>query len=66
MNDYKIPGATWKKWFAWYPVKTVTERRVWFKTIYRQECRYYDYNWGGTYRAGYIYAELMDILKYSI
>ena len=66
MNDYKLLVNPWKKWFAWYPVKSVAGRKIWFKTIYRQECLYYDYNWGGTYRAGYVYAELFDILNWNL
>lgn len=66
MNDYNIENTKWEKWFAWYPVRTVTKKRVWLDIIYRREEQYYDYTWGGTYRTGYVYAELMDILRYSL
>jgi hypothetical protein len=48
----------WEKWYAWYPVWTVSNERVWFKSIYRRTTgtlfnRY----------AGHDYATDFDLLK---
>ena len=58
-----VNSVNWEKWFAWYPVRTVSGRRVWFDIIYRRRANtYVDYdNW-----THYTYAELMDILRYSL
>jgi hypothetical protein len=52
----------WKPWFAWYPVQTVSDRWVWWKTIYRKIGNdYVDYdNW-----RWYWYGDEFDILKES-
>ena len=62
MDDWRLESS-WKPWFAWFPVKTVSGQRVWFKNIFRKEKLYRDYQWGGTYRTGYDYATLFDILR---
>ena len=53
----------WRKTFAYWPVKTVGNRYVWLKTIYKQ--RYWAV-WGETgfhMEPEVEYAELFDILK---
>ena len=32
----------WKKWFAWYPVKLIDNKWVWFTTVYQRT----SYLWG--------------------
>ena len=53
----------WRKTFAYWPVKTVDNRYVWLKTIYKQ--RYWAV-WGETgfhVEPKVEYAELFDILR---
>jgi hypothetical protein len=34
------PGCyNWRLWFAWYPVKTLSGKRVWRKTVYKRNVR---------------------------
>ena len=79
MRDYYVPPNdkhfeylnchTWQKTFAWLPKKTVSGKRVWLKTLYKQ--RYYTAHGPGI---GYNfhmeleveYGELFDILKDEI
>ena len=50
----------WRPWFAWRPVKTVSDRWVWWETIYRKVGNDYvdeeDFTW-------YWYGDEFDILK---
>lgn len=58
--DIQIKKRPWKPWFAWRPVKTVGDRWVWRKNIYRKIGNDYtdhdDFTW-------YFYADEFDILK---
>ena len=50
----------WQSWFAWRPVKTVSDRWVWWATIYRKIGNDYvdhdDFTW-------YWYGDEFDILR---
>ena len=56
----KITKSSWEPWFAWKPVDTVSNKRVWFKKIYRRVVNtYVDYDdW-----KRYEYGDMFDILK---
>ena len=56
----KIKMAPWTIWFAWYPVYTVNNERVWGKRIYRRKINtYVDHDdW-----SRYEYGNMFDILK---
>jgi hypothetical protein len=30
-------NSEWSKWFAWYPIKTLGNERIWLRKIYRRE-----------------------------
>lgn len=51
----------WRKTFAWLPVKTISGKRIWFKTVYKQ--RFWCV-WGtGFHMEPHVeYAELFDVL----
>jgi hypothetical protein len=48
----------WKRWYAWYPVWTISDERVWLKSIYRR-------TQGQLFKryVGYDYATDFDLLK---
>jgi len=52
----------WRPWFAWRPVRTVSDRLVWWEHIYRKVGNDYvdeeDFTW-------YWYGDEFDILKES-
>ncbi len=52
--------SSWKPWFAWRPVKTVGDQKVWLRAIYRRKINtYVDMDdW-----SHYEYATLFDVLK---
>lgn len=56
----QMRSRPWQKWFAWRPVKTVSDKWVWQKYIYRKHANdysdYEDWTW-------YFYADDFDILK---
>lgn len=54
----------WRKYFAWFPVKTISGKYVWGKKIYKQRCWVV---WGtGFHMEPHVeYAELFDILDQS-
>jgi hypothetical protein len=56
----KIKMAPWTIWFAWHPVYTVNNERVWGKRIYRRKINtYVDHDdW-----SRYEYGNMFDILK---
>ena len=35
LKSLNEPGE-WERWFAWYPVYTVSDQRIWLKRIYRR------------------------------
>ena len=39
LNNIGQPAGPWTKWFAWYPVYTVSDQRIWLKQIYRRKER---------------------------
>ena len=47
----------WTKWFAWYPVYTVSNQRIWLKQIYKRK------NGLILNLADYEYATDFDLLK---
>lgn len=51
----------WRKTFAWWPVKTIKDKYVWFKPIYKQRCWVV---WGQNFHLEpeVEYAEILDIL----
>ena len=56
INDRKI--GPWTRWYAWYPVTTIGNQRVWGKSIYRRT-RYTIFK----RYAGRDYATDFDLLK---
>ena len=54
----KVVYLSWKKWFAWYPVR-VHGRRVWLTTVYRRSIlTYVDFDdW-----ERYEYGTLFDVI----
>ena len=36
-SPQNVVYSSWAKKFAWFPVKTLDNRRVWLKTVYRRE-----------------------------
>lgn len=59
------PGRTgtvsdWHKWFAWRPVRTVDNKRVWLKTVYKRE--FSSHSFAGS-RYWTEYKTLFDLLK---
>ena len=52
----------WRPWFAWRPVRTVSDRWVWWEHIYRKVGNDYvdeeDFTW-------YWYGDEFDVLKES-
>jgi len=32
----KIETSPWQKWYAWYPVTTITGQRLWMQNVYRR------------------------------
>jgi hypothetical protein len=56
----KIEVMPWRIWFAWRPVTTVSNERVWLRKIYRRQIvSYVDMDdW-----MHYEYGNIFDILK---
>ena len=56
----KIEVMPWQLWFAWRPVTTVNNERIWLKKIYRRQIvSYVDMDdW-----AHYEYGNIFDIIK---
>jgi len=56
----KIEVMPWYIWFAWKPVTTISNERVWLKKIYRRKINtYVDFDdW-----SRYEYGNMFDILK---
>lgn len=56
----KIEMSPWTIWFAWRPVNTINDERVWGKRIYRRKINtYVDMDdW-----SRYEYGNMFDILK---
>ena len=56
----KITTSPWSPWFAWKPVDTVGNKRVWFKKIYRRVVNtYVDFDdW-----KRYEYGTMFDVIK---
>ena len=54
----------WRKTFAYYPVKTISGKYIWLKTIYKQRSWVV---WGtGFHMEPHVeYAELFDVLTYD-
>lgn len=52
----------WQKWFAWYPVWTIRNERVWFQTVYRRK---HHRNWLplNASNTNWEYATVFDILS---
>ena len=56
----KIQVMPWHIWFAWRPVTTISDERIWLKKIYRRQivCYVDMDDW-----AHYEYGTIFDILK---
>lgn len=56
----KIKMSPWRIWFAWRPVYTVNNERVWGKRVYRRKINtYVDHDdW-----TRYEYGNIFDVLK---
>lgn len=44
----------WRKWFAWYPVKTVSGKKFWWEYIFKRKVRL-------CYERGYFF----DVFQYA-
>jgi hypothetical protein len=57
----------WRKIFAWFPVRTISGKYVWLKTIYKQKfwASFEGTGWGGNFHLepAVEYAEFIDIMK---
>jgi hypothetical protein len=74
MRDYVPPQGKhfdypdcyhWRKTFAWLPVRTVSDKLVWLRTIYKQKY-YYATPWAGQNYHMWLeveYGDLFDVLK---
>ncbi len=57
----KIVKMPWKPWFAWRPVRTVSDERIWFKPIYRRCINtYVDMDDWSKYEYGTLFAILKE------
>jgi len=54
-----ITYSDWEPWFAWHPVTTVSNNRIWLKTVYRR----YRMIFGIEDDMGYYYGDEFDVLK---
>jgi len=59
-NAVKNEPRRWASWFAWWPVTTISGRRVWWERIYRSRGNTYvdhdDWTW-------YYYGDDFDVLR---
>jgi hypothetical protein len=60
-KQYEMRARPWKEWFAWYPVKSVSDKWHWGKTIYRKSGHdsWLDVGMGNWH----FYADVFDILN---
>ena len=50
----------WEPWFAWRPVRTISDDRMWLRKVYRRKQVHYD---GVNVWHDYSYGTEFDILK---
>lgn len=43
--EIKDPYSTWRWWFAWRPVRTLSGYRVWGEVVYRRKARGIESSW---------------------
>ena len=60
-KSMEMRGMPWKEWFAWRPVRTVSNRVVWWQTVYRKVANTYSDDMDMTW---YFYGDEFDILRY--
>lgn len=35
--------SEWHKWFAWYPIRTIDDEKVWLEIVYRRKIYSYSF-----------------------
>lgn len=58
---YSTETGNWETWFAWYPVKTLDGKRIFWKNCYRRYVKYTPRFAGN--KNGYEYANIFTIIS---
>ena len=58
---YSTETGNWETWFAWYPVKTLDGKRIFWKNCYRRYVKYTPRFAGN--KDGYEYANIFTIIS---
>lgn len=65
LNEYTVKYTSqWNEVFAWYPIKTISNKRVWWKKVYKRKCLEIVKEMQGIASITYYeYGTALDILK---